>query len=109
MEKEIFLSNLGHAKANPRQKKEIWEAAGEKFDNNEQVLYLCVEEFSEITKEITKYLRGKGDRDHILEELAHAQIAVRQLQTVFGVGDRELAAAVQASLRGFYPKDYQKE
>lgn len=51
---------------------------------------LCVEEMSELTKELMKYYRygemncSKELKDHIIEEIADVQNTVDQMQNIFG-------------------------
>lgn len=55
---------------------------------------ICIEELSELQKEITKDLRGDGNYYSILEEAADVQIVLYYIQRMFGVSDEELERAV---------------
>ena len=44
---------------------------------------VAIEELSELQKEITKNLRGKGDLDHMAEEIADVRIMLEQLMMAF--------------------------
>lgn len=46
----------------------------------ESQMIVAIEELSELTKEITKYLRDKGDINHISEEMADVKIVIAQLE-----------------------------
>lgn len=50
-------------------------------------LIVAMEEFSELTKELCKYLRGQGDIEHIKEEMADCQIMLAQLRIIFDIKD----------------------
>lgn len=50
-------------------------------------LVVALEELSEAQKEICKFLRGLGDRDHLAEEIADATIVLEQMRYIFGVND----------------------
>lgn len=47
-------------------------------------MVVALEELAELQKEITKQLRGKGDRDHLSEEMGDVQIMLDQLEIMFG-------------------------
>ena len=51
-------------------------------------LVVAVEELSELTKEITKCLRSKGNIDHLAEEVADVEIMVEQVKLIFNVQDK---------------------
>lgn len=46
-----------------------------------------LEELSECQKEICKFFRGLGDREHLAEEIADATIMLEQMRYIFGVND----------------------
>ena len=46
---------------------------------------VALEELSEAQKEICKFLRGQGDKEHLAEELADAQIMIMQMEMAFGL------------------------
>lgn len=48
---------------------------------------VALEELGELAKEITKYLRGKGDLQHIAEEMADVEIMLEQVKIMLPVGD----------------------
>lgn len=54
---------------------------------------IVVEELSELTKELTKALRNKGNITGILEELADVSIAVDYIKEIFDITDKELEYA----------------
>ena len=47
-------------------------------------LIVAIEELSELQKELTKYLRGDGDMNHVAEEMADVYIMLEQLGIIFG-------------------------
>ena len=51
----------------------------------QQQAVVALEELSEAQKEICKFLRGQGDREHLAEELADAEIMLMQMEMVFGL------------------------
>ena len=48
---------------------------------------VALEELSECQKEICKILRGKGDLEHLAEEIADATIMLEQLRLFFQIND----------------------
>lgn len=57
---------------------------------------IAIEEFSECTKEITKFIRGKGNRDHLVEEMADVYICLKHLQDIFDIEDEEIDNMMEA-------------
>lgn len=53
-------------------------------------LIVAIEEFSELQKELTKYLRGKGDINNIRDEVADAQNMINQIKFFFKLNDEEI-------------------
>lgn len=61
----------------------ILEGAIKKFDRRHQVI-VAIEEMAELQKELTKWLRSKGNAAGLLEEMADVSIMLNQLQLIFG-------------------------
>ena len=61
----------------------ILEGAIKKFGPRPQVI-VSIEELAELQKELTKWLRGKGTRDGLMEEMADVSIMLNQLELIFG-------------------------
>lgn len=55
---------------------------------------ICLEELSELQKEITKHLRGKGNTRDIVEEMADVYICLKTLQAGMYISDREINEAI---------------
>lgn len=75
------------------------------------LLIIVVEELAELQKEITKELRGMGDRMHILEEIADVAIGIVYLQDILGLSTTDIYKAINVKIdrihnvldeRGFY-------
>lgn len=62
--------------------KKIYRDALDKFGADMQAL-VCIEEMSELQKELCKQTRGKGHRVHIAEEIADVQIMLAQMILLF--------------------------
>lgn len=54
---------------------------------------VTIEEMSELTKELTKFLRDKGDMMNMLQEIADVYICLDTLRDIFDISDEELKAA----------------
>lgn len=62
-------------------------------------LIIAMEEYAEAQKEISKFLRGQGNRDDLLQELADASLSTKWAQKVVGITDSELNRAINAKLK----------
>jgi uncharacterized protein YabN with tetrapyrrole methylase and pyrophosphatase domain len=56
----------------------------------EQNVIHDIEEFSEIQKELTKFLRGKLRIEKLKEEVADVEIALQNIKQIFDISDEEL-------------------
>lgn len=94
MDRELFIEEMKKA---PDEMDSEW-VAKIVYDNwrasrNTRLMHIAIEEMSELTKELTKDLRGIGDRTSILEEFADVQIVLDHLQMVFNFSVEELQKA----------------
>lgn len=83
-------------------RQEVYRQARDVFGVREQ-LVVALEELSEAQKEICKFLRGKGDPEHLTEEIADARIMLEQVQMLCGIDERAVQAQMDskiARLRG---------
>lgn len=53
----------------------------------EKQCVVAIEEMSEVAKELCKVLRGKGDLEHLAEEVADATIMLEQVRYFFGINE----------------------
>lgn len=63
--------------------RDIYTAAVKKFGKEHQ-LVLCMEEMAELTKELSKNMRGSKNITNISEEMADVEIMLEQLRVIFG-------------------------
>ena len=56
--------------------------------NHEELI--CLEELSELQKELTKQLRNKGNMRDLVEEMADVYICLKTIQTGMFISDREI-------------------
>ena len=59
---------------------------------------VCMEEMAELTQQISKKLRGKGDRYHLTEEIADVYICLDMLRKMYAVDNEVLAGIISAKL-----------
>ena len=71
-------------KQNDRYRPEdVYQAAVENWGERVQII-VAIEEFSELTKALTKTLRGFDAKDSVAEEMADVEIMLGQLKVMFG-------------------------
>lgn len=65
------------------------------------IVICTIEEMSEVTKVLTKYLRksGKFNMDDLTEELAHAFLMLDIVKRLFGVDDGQILSEQLAALK----------
>lgn len=54
------------------------------YGENSQ-LNMAIEEMSELTKEICKIIRGKGNIENLTSEIADVEITIEQLKMMFNI------------------------
>lgn len=59
---------------------------------------IIMEELAELQQELSKALRGKGDRMSLIEELADTYLSVKYVQEIFDISDETLARGVNVKL-----------
>ena len=75
----------------------VCELMLEKFGEDAQI-DVCIEEMSELTKELIKYKRSKlhfrekeaTSREHVVEELSDVLFMVEYLKIIFGISELEI-------------------
>lgn len=77
-------------------REEIYQRAFEEFGSENQII-VCIEELSELAKELTKELRGNGDEDRIADEIADVKITVEQMILYHEIRE-EVEAHMEAKL-----------
>lgn len=80
-----------------------------KSTKKSEIYIVAMEELSELQKEISKELRGQGDRDGILEELADVMIVCGNIMNLQKITDAELRAATSIKLERIVSKLVKKE
>lgn len=75
----------------------------------QEIYIVAMEELSELQKEISKTLRGIGERDGLLEEIADVIIVVDNIRHLQDIGDLELDRALTVKLERLLDKTVKKE
>lgn len=77
------------------------EKDSDKFDpkKGDINLIVTIEEMSELQKEITKYIRGIGDKDGIIEELADVLLSIRYLFILLDISEEDVEKARYIKLK----------
>lgn len=68
------------------------------LDNPTRLKVIACQECSEFIKEITDDIRGKGDINGILEEMADVLISIWTLQEIYDISDELLNQAVNVKV-----------
>ena len=69
--------------------KEIVSKSLDTYGNGIQ-LVVCMEELSELTQAISKEIRGKDNRNNLVEEMADVLICIEILKQVFEITDEDI-------------------
>jgi NTP pyrophosphatase (non-canonical NTP hydrolase) len=62
-------------------------------------LIMCIEEMSELTKEISKYFRGKDNKKDLIEEMGDVYIMLEQMKIIFDVQEKELHDSIENKIK----------
>lgn len=60
---------------------------------------VAIEEFSELIKELTKHLRGKGSKMKLTEELADAAIMLEQVRMLYDISTDDVEVFYEHKVR----------
>jgi|LGOV01.1.fsa_nt_gb NTP pyrophosphatase (non-canonical NTP hydrolase) len=80
----------------------------EEYGGKSQII-MAIEEMSELTKELTKYLRGKGNMIHIKEEAADVFVTVMGVKQLFGITNEDIDKEVKFKLKRALDEIYNKK
>jgi NTP pyrophosphatase (non-canonical NTP hydrolase) len=59
---------------------------------------VAIEEMSELQKELTKFIRGKGNRENLIEEVADVLVMITQIQIMYHIPDDEVERIMHLKL-----------
>lgn len=66
--------------------------------NGSANLVIAMEECAELQQEISKYLRGKGDKNGLIEEMADVMLSMEWVKIICDIDDEELKKAMNVKL-----------
>lgn len=106
MDREVFITQLGDADKNI-DKNWVSNVLKDSVESNlkdgnprgHRNLIIVMEELAELSKEVSKELRGKGDHANILEELADVQLGIYYVQEICKIDDDELHKAMNIKMK----------
>lgn len=70
---------------------------------------VAIEEMSELQKELSKFIRGKGNRDNLIEEVADVLIMITQIQLMYYIPDDEVERIIHLKLNRLKERMEQNE
>ena len=62
---------------------------------------VCIEELSELQKELTKSLRGKENRQHLIEEIAHCYISIDMIKKTHNINIDEINKEIKKKINEY--------
>ena len=71
-------------------KKVIIKKIVDTYNNNSIQQVIAMEEMAELQKEISKYLRGHGNKEALTEEMADVLIMIEQLKLIHNISEDDL-------------------
>lgn len=70
---------------------------------------VAIEEMSELQKELSKFIRGKGNRDNLIEEVADVLVMITQIQIMYYIQDDEVERIMHLKLNRLKERMEQNE
>ena len=70
---------------------------------------VAIEEMSELQKELTKFIRGKGNRENLIEEVADVLVMITQIQLMYHIPDDEVERIMHLKLNRLKERMEQNE
>lgn len=99
MNRQIFAEKMNNAV--PMEEEHINKVIADSINStgNDGIhLIIAMEELAELQKEISKELRGKGDKVNVLEELADVQIVIYYVKKILRISDEDIQKAVSVKI-----------
>lgn len=76
-----------------------------KFSRGDINLIITMEELSELQKEISKMIRGTGNRYDLIQEIADVQVGIEWLKILFKIDDEDITKAINVKLDQMKERD----
>ena len=84
---------------------ELGDGAMKKVKHGSMNMIIAMEELSELQKEISKYLRGKGDTISLIEEIADVTIMLKYIKMIANIDDDDINKAINVKLDRLEERD----
>lgn len=99
MQREKFFDGLcSGVKFTDAERNEIVKKKAVEYRGIETTGIICMEEMAELQQQISKYLRGCGDRLCLLEEMADVYICLKYIEKVFEIHPDQILKAIDVKL-----------
>lgn len=99
MQREKFFDGLcSGVKFTDAERNEIVKKKAVEHRGIETTGIICMEEMAELQQQISKYLRGCGDRLCLLEEMADVYICLKYIEKVFEIHPDQILKAIDVKL-----------
>jgi len=99
MNRERFVNGLKDAPHySKKRRKDILERVLRRSNWKTQCT-VVMEEFAELQQEVSKQIRGYGDKIGLLEEMADAYICLEFLKSIFHISESDVLRAVEVKLK----------
>ncbi len=59
---------------------------------------IAMEEFAELAQQVSKQIRGYGDRTGLIEEMADAYICLKLLESIFNISPEDMQKAIDVKM-----------
>ena len=66
-----------------------------KGDGYQMRAMLCMENAAELSRELSKFARGEGKRELIVEKLANLTLSLKEMKEVFAIDDIEVESIIR--------------
>lgn len=76
---------------------ELYKRMLDKFGDLQMVV--AVEELSELQKEVCKAMRGKFNKEHLVEEVADVKIMIDQIMLRYAIQESEVQQVIDEKLK----------
>ena len=98
MNRSRFIQGLkGDIQLSEKERKRIIRKSLQKYSWKTKCT-VAMEEFAELQQQISKQVRGYGDRIGLLEEMADAYICLNFLESIFDIKPEDLQKAIDVKL-----------
>ena len=113
MTRELFLNKIKEAKTfvNTARESMLLKRSislgnkHHKFPSGAVNLVICMEELSELQKEVSKLLRNKGDKIALTEEIADVLIGMEYVKIITGIEEEDINRAINVKLDRLEERD----